>query len=99
MTSLTDIVKELKTAIANGEELETIKERSGEWVEGYVPVYNNHIIAEWQEMPNDYDNRGALEFGYEGESDIIRLMMLDLHIYYTDLFFEAIAQLEKEGEE
>lgn len=98
MTSVSDIVKELQRAIANGEELESIRDNSHEWVEGYVPIYNNQIIQEWQEMPNDYDNRGALECGYEGDSDIIHQMMLDLHIYYTDLFFQAVAELEEVAE-
>jgi kynureninase len=50
-------------------------------------------------MPNDYDNRGAQEFGYEGEPDIIRLMTLDLYLYYSDLFSEAVAEVEQEIEE
>lgn len=98
MTSLEDIVKELRTAIANGEELEELRDNSGEWVDGYVPVYNNRIIEEWQEMPGEYDDRGAAELGVEEPAGIINRMQLDLYMYYSDLFSEAIAELEEEGE-
>ena len=98
-----EIVKQMKEEIQSdllrGEDLEEIKDRSGEIVDGYLPVYNNRILEEWAQMPNDYDNKGALEFGYEGEPDIIRLMSLDLYIYYTDLFFEAVGEVEQEAEE
>lgn len=86
MTTYEDIMKELKTAIANGEELEDIRDSSGEWIDGYVPVYNNRIIEEWQDMPSEYDNRGAVELGYDGDADIIRQMMMDLYMYYSELF-------------
>jgi hypothetical protein len=99
MTSLEYIVEELRTAIANGEELEDIRDNSGEWVDGYLPVYNNQIVEEWQEMPGDYDNRGSAELGHLGhEINIINLMSLDLYVYYFDLFSEALAELEAEGE-
>ena len=91
--------EEIQSDLLRGEDLEKIKDRSGEIVDGYLPIYNNRILEEWAQMPNDYDNRGALEFGYEGEPDIIRLMSLDLYIYYTDLFFEAVGEVEQEIEE
>lgn len=96
MTTVTEIIAGLRTALANGEDLADIQDNSGEWVDGLLPVYNNHIIAEWQEMPGDYDNRGSAEFGYDGEPDIIRLMSLDLYCYYSDLFHEAVRELEAE---
>jgi len=80
-----------------GETLEEIRDNSGEWVDGYLPIYNADIIKEWQEMPGDYDNRGHLELGHGEEIDIVRLMSLDLYLYYTDLFNEVIAEME-EGE-
>lgn len=79
--------------------LEEIKDNSGEWVDGYLPVYNSDIIKAWSEMPSEYDDRGALELGHMGETTIIGLMSLDLYIYYTDLFNEAIQELEDEAEE
>ena len=91
--------EEILTALSNGEELEDIKDRSGEWVDGYLPVYNNRIVEEWQQMPSEYDNRGHAELGQGGEIDIINLMSLDLYLYYTDLFNEAIAEIEEEQEE
>lgn len=99
MTSLNDIVKELRTAIANGEELEDIKDNSHEWVDGYLPVYYNRIVEEWQEMPSEYNDRGHTELGLGHEINIYNLMSLDLYMYYTDLFSEAIQELENETEE
>jgi hypothetical protein len=98
-----EIVKQMKEEIESellrGEDLEEIKDRSGEIVDGYLPIYNNQILEEWSNLPNDYDNRGALELGYEGEPDIIRLMSLDLYLYYSDLLSEAFGEVEQEIEE
>jgi predicted RNase H-like HicB family nuclease len=83
-----------------GETLEDIRDNSGEWIEGYLPVYNNKIVEEWQEMPSEYDNRGAVELGHlEQEINIINLMSLDLYLYYNDIFNEAVNELEEEEEE
>jgi len=98
MTTVEEMKKELFTALNNGEELEDIKDRSGEWVDGYLPVYNNRIVEEWQQMPSEYDNRGHAELGQGGEIDIINLMNLDLYLYYNDLFNEAVAEVEEELE-
>jgi hypothetical protein len=90
------MVEEIRTEIANGEELEAIKDRSGEFIDSWLPVYNNRIIEEWQSMPNEYDNRGSAELGHLGqEIDIINLMTLDLYLYYSDLFAEAVKEVEE----
>lgn len=91
--------EEFKTEIGKGYiTLDEIRENSGEWVDGYLPVYHNQIIAEWQTMPSEYDNRGHAELGYSGDVDIVHLMSLDLYLYYTDIFNEAVAELEEEME-
>lgn len=91
--------EEFKTEIEKGYiTLEEISENSAEWIDGYLPVYNNQIIAEWQQMPSEYDNRGYAELGYDGDVDIVHLMSLDLYLYYTDIFNEAMAELEEELE-
>jgi predicted RNase H-like HicB family nuclease len=83
-----------------GETLDDIRDNSGEWIEGYLPVYNNKIVEEWQAMPSEYDNRGAVELGHlEQEINIINLMSLDLYLYYNDIFNEAVNELEEEEEE
>lgn len=99
MTTIEEIKSELRTAIANGEELGDIRDRSHEWVDGYVPIYNNRIIEEWQEMPGEYDDRGGAELGHMGEATIVGLMSLDLYLYYSDLVEEVISDLEAELEE
>lgn len=89
------MVEEMRLELSNGEDLDKIKDRSGEYVDSYLPVYNNNIIEEWQNMPSEYDNRGWAELGGGGEINIVNLMLLDLYLYYTDLFYRAIAEIEE----
>lgn len=92
-----EILNELKTN--EGTTLDDIKDNSGEWIDGYLPVYNSEIIKEWQEMPSEYDDRGAIELGYDGDANIVRQMSLDLYLYYSDLFNEVLDEIESEQEE
>lgn len=90
---------EIKTELSNGKTLDDIKDNSGEFIDGYLPVYYDGIIKEWQDMPSDYDNRGYAELGASGEINIYNLMTADLYLYYTDLFNKVIEELEEELEE
>ena len=92
------IYEDLKQTITNGEDMESIRDNSGEWIDGYLPVYNNRIIEEWQNMPGEYDNRGAEELGIPGDISIISLMQLDLYLYYSDLFFQVLTDIAEELE-
>jgi hypothetical protein len=99
MTTYDEIMQEIKQEITNGEELSDIRERSYELVDNYVPVYNNRVLEEWQNMPGDYDNRGAQELGHNCEElNIINLMMSDLYLYYSDLVSTVLDDLEQELE-
>ena len=97
MSTISEMITEIKREISNGIELDEIRDNSGEWVDGYLPVYNNRIVEEWQIMPSDYDNRGYAELG--GEINIISLMSADLYLYYSDLFSEACNEVESDLEE
>ena len=93
---------EFKTEMEKGYvTLEKIQQNSGEWIDGYLPVYYNQIVEEWQKMPSEYNDRGSAELGMGQEVTIYNLMSLDLYVYYLDIFNEAIAELEEEleGEE
>lgn len=89
---------EFKTEVEKGyTTLEEIRDNSGEWVDGHLPIYYNQIVEEWQKMPSEYNDRGQAELGHlEQEVTIYNLMSLDLYLYYTDIFNEAIAELEDE---
>ena len=89
------MVEEIRLEISQGEDLDTIKDRSGEFIDSWLPVYNNRIIEEWTLMPNDYTDRGSAELGTGQEISIINLMTLDLYLYYSDLFFEAVEEVEQ----
>jgi len=95
MNTIERMAEEIREEIANGEELEAIKDRSGEFIDSYLPIYNNKIVEEWQAMPSEYDNRGSAELGVGGEVNIINLMTLDLYLYYSDLFNEAVEEVEE----
>jgi len=88
--------EELVNAIAQGSSLDEIKDNSHEWIDGYLPIYNNQIIEEWKNMPSEYDDRGSAELGHMGEVTIVGLMSLDLYLYYTDLFNEVIEDMEED---
>jgi hypothetical protein len=90
--------EEFKNEIANGSDLEEIQGNSGEWIDGYLPVYYNKIVEEWQNMPSEYNDRGHAELGMGQDVTIYNLMSLDLYLYYTDIFNEAVAELEEEME-
>ena len=98
-TTQEQMKEEIKRELSNGAELDEIKDNSGELIDSYLPVYNNQIIKEWQEMPSEYDNRGYAELGASGEINIVNLMSLDLYLYYLDLFNEVIEELEEELQE
>jgi hypothetical protein len=89
------MVEEIRAELSQGEDLDTIKDRSGEFIDSWLPIYNNRIIEEWTLMPNDYTDRGSAELGVGGEVNIINLMSLDLYLYYSDLFAEAVAEVEE----
>ena len=95
MDTVVQMVEEIRAEIANGEELEAITDRSGEFIDSYLPLYNNQIVEEWQSMPSEYDNRGWAELGGGGEVNIINLMSLDLYLYYSDLFYKAVKEVEE----
>ena len=46
-------------------------------------------------MPGDYDDRGVQELGSDESNGIIARMSLDLYLYYTDLFNEAVQEVEE----
>lgn len=98
MNTVNQMVEEIRLELSKGVELEEIKDRRGEITDSYVPVYNNQIIEEWQAMPSDYDNRGSAELGLGQEINIINLMRLDLYLYYSDLFAEAVQEVEEDLE-
>ena len=90
--------EEIRTAIKESQEtLEKVHDNLHEWVDNYLPIYYNEIVEEWQKMPASYDDRGRAELGAREDFTIHHLMSLDLFLYYTDLFIEAVAELEEEA--
>ena len=97
MKSTVELMKEeILSELKRGEGLDSIKDRCGEFIDSYLPIYNGDIIKEWAEMSNEYDDRGAAELGISEEAGIISRMSLDLYLCYSDLFNEAVAEVEAE---
>jgi hypothetical protein len=89
--------EEFTLEIENGNTtLEDIRDNSGEWIDGYLPVYYNRIVEEWQKMPASYNDRGRAELGANEDFTIYNLMSLDLYLYYSDIFEQVITELEQE---
>ena len=99
MNTVERMVEEIRTELASGEELDDIRDRSGEFVDSYLPVYYNRIIEEWKDMPSEYNDRGSAELGHLEEVNIYNLMSLDLYLYYSDLFAEAVQEVEDQLEQ
>ena len=95
MTIVEQMVQEIRTELANGQELDDIRDNAGEFVDGYLPVYYNRIVEEWQEMPSEYNDRGSAELGGQQGQGIYNLMSLDLYVYYSELFGEALTEVEE----
>jgi len=92
------IKSDLIDRMSRGEDIESITDRIGEEVDSWLPVYNNDIITEWHNMPNEYTDRGSEELGAT-EYNIIKLMTLDLYLYYTDVISEIIEEIKEEKKE
>jgi hypothetical protein len=95
-TTQESMKEEITQEIGRGVRLDYIRDTAGEWIEGYLPVYNNQIIEEWQKMPSEYDNRGAVELGATEFNGIVALMSLDLYLYYSDLFQAVLDEIEED---
>lgn len=92
MTTYEEILEELQAALLV-EDLESIEDRQGEFIENWVPIYNGDVLKEWAEMPSDYDDTGWTEFGVPESATIIARMSADLYLYYSDLFHKAFEEL------
>lgn len=69
--------------------------------ESAVPVYNNDIIKDWQEMPSEFDNAWQEFYEPNGDTTIVHLMTLDLYEYYRQTYQEIYLEIvdEKESEQ
>ena len=92
-----EMIEDIKNMLSNGEKLSYFEDYSAEFIDGLLPVYYNEIIKEWQEMPNDYNDKGADELGTIG--GIYDLMTADLYVYYSDIFKDALEKVKEEMKE
>jgi hypothetical protein len=73
-----------------------------ELADSATPVYYNQILADWQEMPSEF-NDSWQELGTDGSAGILTLMQIDLFNYYHDsyrrIFSEVLHDMEQEESE
>lgn len=69
-----------------------------EYADGYLPTYTNEIIADWSEMPSEFDNSWQ-DYGATKDSTIIDLMKIDLFTYYRNETQNAYNEIRAEKEE
>ena len=74
----------------------------GEYADGYLPTYTNEIIADWQEMPSEFDNSWR-DYGMPSsdlsEVSITGLMVIDLYNYYRQVTQNAYNEIVSEEQE
>jgi hypothetical protein len=72
-----------------------------EFADSACPVYNSDIIAEWVELPwEDTDQWKELGFDTQrNEGGILRLMSIDLAIYYNQNFHRAWEEIKESDED
>ena len=91
-----EIREELEQLLANPYAEDQIAEMS----DAAVPVYNNHIIQDWCLLPGEHSDQWK-ELGYDtqrNEGGIVRLMAVDLAIYYAREYDRAWQEIKEENE-
>lgn len=92
------IKKEISENFDEISEAPYLEDALDQWADGFVPVYNNEIIQDWQEMPIEFDDSWK-EYGFAQDDGIIRLMMIDLYRFYLDQTTRAYEEIKTEKEE
>jgi len=93
-----EIKKEIQSQLQEIQEHNYPEDYLSELADGFLPIYNNEVIRDWTEMPNEYDDKWK-ELGMTGEDTIISLMRIDLYFYYleqTEIIYRELTR-ETEG--
>jgi hypothetical protein len=69
-----------------------------EWAGSACPIYYNQMLADWAEMPSEF-NDSWQEYGLPAEPTIFRLMEMDLITYYRDRYLTIWQEIKEEKEE
>ena len=72
-----------------------------ELADSSVPIYNNHIIEQWQEMPSSYGDRWK-DYGFDTQKNdggIVTLMQVDLTFYYLEFYNDIWQEIKEEQED
>lgn len=67
-----------------------------QYADEYLPIYYCDILAEWQQMPSEYDDRWQEMTPDANGKRIFDLMSIDLWIYYQDLALEVYNEILEE---
>jgi hypothetical protein len=79
--------------------IEELRDDLNSYVDSNLPIYYSDITREWGDLPFEYVNRGVEEYGAPEGPTVYGLMLLDLSVYYYEIFSEALDEIEAELEE
>ena len=95
LTTYEEIKKQIQLELARLIDNPYAEDQIAEMASANVPVYDGSIIEEWRELSNE-DSDQWKELGYDtqrNEGGIVRLMAVDLEIYYLRQFDRAWSEL------
>lgn len=101
ITTYEEIKNQIREELGSLLENPYAEDALAEMADAEVPVYNHLIIQEWCELPTDARDEWK-ELGYDtqrNEGGILRLMSVDLSIYYLRQFDQAWQELKEEHED
>lgn len=92
LSTRTSIAAEIRD---NRDQFEQDSDRAiHEMADSLTPVYTADIIAEWSDLPSEFDDMGA-DF-CDPNDGIVRRMTLDLYAYYDQTVSELWAEIQEE---
>lgn len=99
LTTFEDVKSEIERRLSEFTDSAYPEDLLHEEADSLVPIYNHEIIAEWAEMPSDF-NDSWKQYGWDEsleQGGIIGLMQIDLLHYYESLTIRAFEELTSEA--
>jgi|688.fasta_scaffold1777955_1 hypothetical protein len=90
-------LRNIREQLKSGISVDIIRDRDrvSEIVDSYLPLREGETLLAWKEMPREYVGLGAIEFAYIGDN-IFEMKDADLNVYYIDLYYKALKEVEEE---
>lgn len=99
LTTYNEIKKELLGDWEEFAEAIYPEDQIAERADSACPVYYNEIIAEWQELPREYEDAWKDGVPISSDTTLYSLMSWDLYEYYREQYQRAFDEIKAEKEE